>query len=87
MMVPAGAGWEADSTEPGGVPAVVVSDEAASMLLPLLGVAALIGAAYFMEGAQDDEVIEEIEEVDDGDDDDDFDDLDDDDFDDEDDEE
>ncbi len=95
MMVPAQAGWEPDSDLPGGVPpeALVVVNNEASVLLPLLGLAGVIAAAYFMERAgattgdeDEDDVVEEITEIDDDDDDSDFDDYDEDDEDEDDDE-
>lgn len=90
MMIPASAGWEPEAAATQGVlpdePLVVVND-VAGLLLPLLGVGALIAAAYMMENARaavedDDDVVDvEIDE-----DDDDFDDDDDEEFDEDDDE-
>lgn len=79
MMIPASAGWQPEAAATSGVladPLVVVSDDAAGVLVPLLGIAALIGAAYMMESARanededDDDLEVDIDE-------DDFDDYDD----------
>ncbi len=89
MMIPAGAGWEPEAAATSGVleeePLMVMDSSA--LLLPLIGLAAIVGAAYVMESARGagDDVDVEIDE-DDEDDLDEDDDLDDIDFDDEDDE-
>lgn len=81
MMIPASAGWQPEAAATSGViddSVLVVSDDAAGMLLPLLGIAALIGAAYMMESAQvEDEDDDDLEVDIDEDDEDDFDDYDD----------
>lgn len=89
MMIPASAGWQPEAASTSGVVAegqaqpVVFSDLAAGVLLPLLGVGALIAAAYMMESSraevdddEDDDLEVEIDEddEDDEDEDDDYDD-------------
>lgn len=90
MMIPASAGWEPEAAATQGVLPVeplVVNDLAAGLLLPLLGVGALIAAAYMAETARASDEDEDDEDVELDIDDEEFDDEDDEEFDEEDDDE